>query len=50
MGGVIQYKLEVPYFKHRISFNMSLTIPNLVPQRPFCYLNFICVDKIQDWK
>ena len=27
--------------------NMSLTIPNLVPQRPFCYLNFISVAKPQ---
>ena len=26
---------------------MSLTIPNLVPQRPFCYLNFISVAKSQ---
>ena len=26
---------------------MSLTIPNLVPQRPFCYLNFISVAKPQ---
>ena len=25
--------------------NMSLTIPNLVPQRPFCYLSFISVAK-----
>ena len=25
----------------------SLTIPNLVPQRPFCYLNFISVAKPQ---
>ena len=23
--------------------NMSLTIPNLVPQRPFCYFNLISV-------
>ena len=27
--------------------NMSLTIPNLVPQRSFCYLNFISVVKPQ---
>ena len=27
--------------------NMSLTIPNSVPQRPFCYLNFISVAKPQ---
>ena len=27
--------------------NMSLTIPNLVPQRPFYYLNFISVAKPQ---
>ena len=27
--------------------NMSLTIPNLVSQRPFCYLNFISVAKLQ---
>ena len=27
--------------------NMSLTIPNLVPQRPFCYINFISVAKPQ---
>ena len=27
--------------------SMSLTIPNLVPQRPFCYLNFISVAKPQ---
>ena len=26
---------------------MSLTMPNLVPQRPFCYLNFISVAKPQ---
>ena len=26
---------------------MSLTIPNLVPHRPFCYLNFISVAKTQ---
>ena len=26
---------------------MSLTIPNLVAQRPFCYLNFISVAKPQ---
>ena len=26
---------------------MSLTITNLVPQRPFCYLNFISVAKPQ---
>ena len=26
---------------------MSLTIPNLVPQRPFCYLNFISGTKPQ---
>ena len=26
---------------------MSLTIPNLVPQRPFCYLNFTTVSKPQ---
>ena len=34
---------------YRIGFekNMSLTIPNLVPQRPFCYLNFISVAKPQ---
>ena len=29
-------------------FNRSLTIPNLVPQRPFCYLNFISVAKTQN--
>ena len=28
-------------------WNMSLTIPNLVPQRPFCYLNFNSVAKLQ---
>ena len=27
--------------------NMNLTIPNLVPQRSFCYLNFISVAKPQ---
>ena len=27
--------------------DMSLTIPDLVPQGPFCYLNFISVDKPQ---
>ena len=27
--------------------NMSSTIPDLVPQRPFCYLNFINVAKPQ---
>ena len=27
--------------------NMSLTIHNLVPQRPFCYLNFISMAKPQ---
>ena len=26
---------------------MSLTLPNLVPQRPVCYLNFISVAKPQ---
>ena len=26
---------------------MSLTIPNVVPQRPFCYLNFISAAKPQ---
>ena len=26
---------------------MSLTLPNLVPQRPFCYLNFISAAKYQ---
>ena len=29
---------------------MSLTIPNLVPQRPFCYLNFISVAKPQKFE
>ena len=28
-------------------YNMSLTIPNLVPQRPFCCLNFNSVAKPQ---
>ena len=37
-----QNKYE-PIRKH----NMSLTIPNLVPQRPFCYLNFISAAKPQ---
>ena len=27
--------------------NMSLTVPNIVPQRPFCYLNFISMAKPQ---
>ena len=27
--------------------NMNLTIPNLVPHRPFCYLNFISAAKPQ---
>ena len=27
--------------------NMSLNIPNLMPQRTFCYLNFISVTKPQ---
>ena len=30
-----------------VGLNMSLTIPNLVPQRPFCYLNLISVAKPQ---
>ena len=30
--------------------NMSLTIPNLVPQRPFYYLNFISVAKPQKFE
>ena len=32
---------------HNAIQNMSLTIPNLVPKRPFCYLNFISVAKPQ---
>ena len=31
--------------KLRVVSNISLIIPNLVPQRPFCYLNFINVAK-----
>ena len=30
--------------------SMSLTIPNLVPQRPFCYLNFISAAKPQKFE
>ena len=30
--------------------NMSLTIPNFVPKRPFCYLNFISVAEPQKFE
>ena len=38
---LLTYKISDIIYKISDMLYMSLTIPKVVPQRPFCYLNFI---------
>ena len=40
-------KMNIIKINTNTVYNMSLTLFNLVPQRPFCYLNFSSVAKPQ---